>query len=76
MNDPATYRETSLLVIFGKLYTSILNRRITFYANVYNRITESQAGFRENFSTTDNAFINSYISCEGRKLYVAFVDFK
>ena len=81
LNDPANYRGISLLDIFGKIYTSVLNRRVTFYANLYNKISESQAGFRENYSTVDNAFvlqslINKYISRKGRKLYVAFVDFK
>ena len=81
VNEPVNYRGILLLDIFGKLYASILNRRITFYTNIYNKITESQAGFHENYSTTDNAFIlqtliNRYISRKGRKLYVAFVDFK
>ena len=70
VNEPVNYRGISLLDIFRKLYASILNRRITFYTNIYNKITESQAGFRENYSTTDNAFIlqtliNRYISRKG-----------
>ena len=48
---------------------------------MFNKLSESQSGFRENYSTIDNAFIlqsliDRYISRKGRKLYVAFVDFK
>lgn len=65
----------------SKIYVNVLNKRITFFANAYDRITEAQAGFREGYSTTDNGFIlysmvNKQLSKRGRKLYVAFVDFK
>ena len=71
LNDPANYRGISLLGIFGKIYTSVLNRRVTFYANLYNKISESHAGFRENHSTVDNAFVlQSLINkCISRKRY-------
>ena len=75
VNDPENYRGISLLDIFGKIYTGILNRRIKFRVNIYSKISESQSGFRENNSTIDNAFIlnsliDRYISRKGRKLYV------
>ena len=81
INEPTNYRGISLLDVFGKIYTGILNRRITFYVNMFDKLSESQSGFRENYSTIDNAFIlqsliDRYISRKGRKLYVAFVDFK
>ena len=81
MNDPADYRGIALLDIFGKIYTSILNRRITFYVNIYSKISESQSDFRESYSTVDNAFVlqsltDRYISRKCRKLCVAFVNFK
>ena len=56
-NSPDNYRGISLLNIFSKIYTSIISRRVTFYTNIYNKISESQAGFREGYSTIDNAFI-------------------
>ena len=48
---------------------------------MYDLISECQAGFREGYSTVDNAFIlnafvDKYLSKKGNKLYVAFVDFK
>ena len=75
VNDPENYRGISLLDIFGKIYTGILNRRLKFRVNIYSKISESQSGFRENNSTIDNAFIlnsliDRYISRKGRKLYV------
>ena len=81
INEPSNYRGISLLDVFGKIYTGVLNRRLTFYVNMFNKLSESQSGFRENYSTIDNAFIlqsliDRYISRKGRKLYVAFVDFK
>ena len=66
---------------YSKIYTSIISRRVTFNTNIYNKISESQAGFREGSSTIDNAFIlysliHKYLSKKRGtcKLYVAFVD--
>ena len=81
INNPYNYRGISLLVVFGKIYTSIINRRITFYINIYGKISDAQAGFREGYSTIDNAFIlnaliQNHISRKRSRLYVCFVDFK
>ena len=35
VNNPENFRGISLLDVIGKIYTSILNRRITFYVNMY-----------------------------------------
>ena len=80
-NCVENYRGISLLHIFGKIYTSIINRRLIFATNLYSMISESQAGFREGYSTIDNIFIlqsiiSKYLSKRGGKLYVGFVDFK
>ena len=76
---PDNYRRISLLNIFSKICTSIISRRVTFYINIYNKISESQAGFRGGYSYIDNAFIlysliHKYLSKKRGKLYVAFVD--
>ena len=81
VNNPENFRGISLLDVIGKIYTSILNRRITFYVNMYGKISEAQFGFREGYSTIDNAFIlNSiierYLAKKKGKIYVCFVDFK
>ena len=54
---PDNYRRISLLNIFSKICTSIISRRVTFYTNIYNKISESQAGFRGGYSSIENAFI-------------------
>ena len=79
INDPNNYRGISLLDVIGKIYTSVITRRITFFTNIYDKISESQAGFREGYSTVDNAvvlysLINKSLTKKRGKLYVAFVD--
>ena len=66
-----------MLDVLGKIYTSIINKRV----NVYGKISEAQFGFREGYSTTDNAFIlnsliEKYLAKKKGKLYVCFVNFK
>ena len=56
-NNPGDYRGISLLDVIGKIYTGIITRRITFYTNIYSKISESQAGFREGYSAMDDAFV-------------------
>ena len=75
------YRGVSLLSIVGKIYTSILNSRLYSWLEDNEKITESQAGFRQGYSATDHIFTlysvtQKYLSRTGVKLYVAFVDLK
>jgi hypothetical protein len=69
-----------LLDVFSKIYISIITKRITFYVEAFNKITETQAGFRAGYSTIDNAFVlysvvYRYLNMKGRIVYHAFVDF-
>ena len=80
-SNPDNYRGISLLQILSKIYISIVTKRLTFYVNAFNRITEAQSGFRSGYSTIDNGFIlyavvSKYMCRKGKKVYVAFVDFK
>lgn len=75
------YRGISLLSITSKCFTSILNRRLSNWLASESKIMENQAGFRKNYSTIDHVFtlhsiVQNCLSKKGRKLYVAFVDFK
>ena len=74
------YRGITLLSIFGKLFTRVLNNRLTFWAESYGILIEEQGGFREKRSTIDNIFVlHSLINLvteKGGKVYVAFVDFR
>ena len=77
---PDNYRGISLLSIISKIYSHILNARLTEWIENNKMIGESQAGFRRNYSTVDHIFtlfalIQKQLSYH-RKLYVAFIDFR
>ena len=79
-NIPDNYRGISLLNICGKLYSYIINKRLTQWIEENSIISESQAGFRKRYSTSDQLFtlvalIQKQL-CNHRKLYVAFIDFR
>ena len=78
--DCNNYRGITLLSCLGKLFTAIINNRLTDYCNTYNIIQENQAGFRSNYSTNDHIFslkmiIDLFFS-KKLKLYCVFVDYK
>ena len=55
--DVNNYRGITLLSVLGKLYTSILNNRISEWLEKKNKLVEEQAGFRAKRSTTEQIFI-------------------
>ena len=57
VDDPDNYRAITLISCLGKLFTSIINNRLTFLSNEFEIISKNQSGFRKGFSTTDNIFI-------------------
>ena len=79
-NDPKNYRPITLISCVGKLFTSILNQRLTTYADTAEILLENQAGFRKDYSTIDHVFsLYSLIELfknKGQKLYYAFIDFE
>ena len=80
VDDPDNYRAITLISCLGKLFTSIINNRLTFLSNEFEIISKNQSGFRKGFATTDNIFImhalmSIYFSL-GKKLYFTFVDFR
>ena len=80
VNNPDNYRGISLVSCLGKLFTSILNTRLTEFLDSGNGISEIQAGFRKNYSTTDHIFLLKSIIeiylCAGRRLFCCFVDYR
>ena len=81
INDPSNYRGIALMEILSKIYISILTKRLTFYVEAYEKLTESQAGFRNGYSTVDNAFalysiVTKYFNLRRKAVYVAFIDFE
>ena len=78
---PSNYRGISLLDTGYKILTSIIGGRLNRWIETNKIIRESQAGFRMERGTRDhifvfNSLINNRLKKVGKKLYVAFVDFK
>ena len=81
INNTDNYRGISLQNVLSKLYCAVLVSRLNFFAYMYQKISESQSGFKAGYSTIDNAFvlrsiIERYLNRKRGKLYVAFVDFQ
>ena len=77
--NPENYRPITVLSCLGKLFTAVLNNRLTKYLESSHILNDNQAGFRKSFSTTDHIFtLNSLIElfkANKKKLYCAFIDF-
>ena len=77
--SPENYRPITILSCFGKLFTAVLNKRLTNFLDQHDTIQENQAGFRAGYSTLDHIFtLNSLIEIlkfKKTKLYCSFVDF-
>ena len=73
------YRPITILSCLGKLFTAILNNRLTDFLDKNEQLHENQAGFRQGYATTDHIFVlNSLIDimkASKKKLYCAFIDF-
>jgi hypothetical protein len=78
-NDPGNYRGISLVSHMGKLFTSLLNNRLTKWSENSSVLTDVQFGFRPGFGTTDAIFsLHSLISKslrKGKRLYCCFIDY-
>ena len=57
VNDVNNYRGITLLSTLGKLFSKILNNRLSLWADNYYVYIEAQAGFRSQMSTVDNIFV-------------------
>lgn len=78
--DPANYRGISFLNASYKVFTAVLQRRLTTWIEVNKLFKEYQAGFRPGYSTIDHIFVLRSIAesflVKRKKLYAFFVDFK
>ena len=73
------YRPITILSCLGKLFTSVLNSRLTAFLDSNEILLENQAGFRKGYETTDHIFVLQSL-CEiltqrKKKLFCAFIDF-
>lgn len=80
VHTPDNYRGISLLNICGKLYSFIINKRLSSWVEEQNLLGDIQAGFRKDHRTVDHIFtLFSMIQrhlLRKKKLYVAFIDFR
>ena len=78
-SDPNNYRGITLVSCLSKVFTGVLNRRLSEFLEINGRLNMNQAGFRANFSTIDHIFslhlpIEKFLA-KGKKLYCAFIDY-
>ena len=78
-NIPGNYL-IALTSVLSKVYTHILNKRLTGWAEQEEKILEQQAAFRAGYSTIDHIFtlyglVQKHLQ-RYTKFYVAFVDLK
>ena len=78
ITNPNNYRGTSHLSCGSRLYTSVINSRLTQWAE--DVFSESQAGFRKDYSTAEHIFtFHAMVSKhpkKNKKPHAAFVDFR
>ena len=80
LNNSDNYRGIVLTSVISNVYTHILNRRLTNWAEREDKLIEEQTGFRSGYSTVYHIFtlyalVQKYLM-KNSKLYVAFVDLK
>lgn len=77
---PDNYRGITLLSCFGKLFTRVLNNRLTEFITENKTIGPEQAGFKKHHSTIDQAFVLKtlidFYLCKRKRLYCCFIDYK
>ena len=79
INEAENYRGITLLSALGKLFSRMINNRLSEWAEHYYVLIEAQAGFRPGMGTVDNIFVLHGLITHhlnhGKKLFCAFVDF-
>ncbi|XP_060600600.1 uncharacterized protein LOC132754030 [Ruditapes philippinarum] len=73
---PLNYRGVSLLSCVGKLYSSLINKRITFYLENENLLADEQNGFRRGRSCEDHIFTLNSLARNQDNLHTAFIDLR
>ena len=81
-SDPNNYRGICVTSCLGKLFSSLLNTRLSNYFHENNVLHHSQIGFLKGYRTTDHIFslrtlIDKYVINENKgKLFCCFIDFQ
>jgi len=78
-SDPGNYRSICVQNPFAKIYSSILTKRLSSFAESQDLLPIFQFGFRSNRSTTAAAALLHEIAhtrlINGKRTYVAYIDF-
>jgi len=79
INDVDNYRKVTLMACMGKIFESIITKRLTLHTEVMEKEDPYQFGFTKECRTCDNVFIiDTLISHQKsvkKNLYIAFIDF-
>ena len=78
-SDPSNFRGITISSCLGKLFNTILNKRLNSYLEKNNLLSDYQIGFRKNHRTSDHMLILKTLIDKYKKgkkpLYIGFVDF-
>ena len=76
---PGNFRSISLISNVGKLFTGIINKRISTFLETNNLLVDEQNGFRSKRSCEDHVFALSSVlnvsKSKNQDVYACFVDF-
>ena len=77
--DPGNYRGITFVSCLSKVFTGVINKRLSEYLENNNLLNENQIGFRKNYATLDHIFnlhtIIQLCFAKGKKQYCTFVDY-
>ena len=77
--NPDNYRVISIVCCFGKLFISVINRRLGIFIDGYGLIGSEQGGFRKGHSNIDHVFvlktlIDLYLN-KRKRIYCCFINY-
>ena len=79
-NNPDNFRPITILSCMSKLFTAVLNSRLSEYVHSENLIGEDQIGFRSGYSTMDGVFalhsLQALLKHRKKNFFCAFIDLK
>ena len=80
VTDPSNYRGIAVGSLLSKLYATLLDSRLSAWAERHGLRASGQAGFRKTYRTSDQVLLLRTLieraRCDSLPLYVCFVDFK
>ena len=73
---PLNYRGISLLSCISKVYSALINKRLTSHLEQNNLLADEQNGFRKDRSCEDHVFTLNSIIKNNTNVYTAYIDLK